>query len=231
MAIFAQKRPRYGEDPNFVPNTVIGEGVTVMGGIIKGVNSVMVGGIVFGDINVDGEVIVTDTGYVKGNIVSTFAVIAGIVEGNLQLSSYASLKSTASVTGDVSCTAISIDDGAIFSGACNMIVKSGAINKKMKRINEQAISALDEQARILKSSGTHDGEDFDDGDYSDEDFEEPEDFDGMEGSHDTADISTEPADLSLIEESENEPDTDWYNLENELMEDTGDETEPDENAG
>ena len=143
MTIFSQRRPKYGEDPNFTPNTVIGEGVTFRGGIIKGANSVMVSGLVFGDINVDGEVIITDTGYVKGNIVSTFAVVAGIVEGNINLTSYASLKATASVTGDISCTAINIEDGAVFTGTCNMIVKSNALTKKLKKISEQA-AALEE---------------------------------------------------------------------------------------
>ena len=138
MTIFSQKRPKYGEDPNFTPNTVIGEGVTLMGGMIKGANSVMINGLVFGDINVDGEVIVSDTGYVKGDIVSTFAVIAGIVEGNINLTSYCSLKSSASVTGDIRCTAINIEDGAVFTGACNMVVKSGSLAKKLRKINEQA---------------------------------------------------------------------------------------------
>jgi cytoskeletal protein CcmA (bactofilin family) len=135
--IFSQKRPKYGEDPNFVPNTVIGEGVTFRGHI-KGVNAVMVSGLVFGDINVDGEVIVTETGYVEGNILSTFAVVAGIVEGDLILSSYAALKSTASVTGDITCTALNVEDGAIFAGKMNMLVNGGALAKKKRRISEQA---------------------------------------------------------------------------------------------
>ncbi|MCL2703639.1 MAG: polymer-forming cytoskeletal protein [Defluviitaleaceae bacterium] len=158
MTIFSQKRPKYGEDPNFTPNTIIGEGVTIRGGIIKGANSVMVSGLVFGDINVDGEVIVTETGYVKGDIVSTFAVIAGIVEGNIQLTSYASLKSSASVTGDICCTAINIEDGAVFTGSCNMIVKSGSLAKKLRRINEQA--AAMEAWEPPRSSAPVEEEDF-----------------------------------------------------------------------
>ncbi|MCL2407182.1 MAG: polymer-forming cytoskeletal protein [Defluviitaleaceae bacterium] len=137
MNIFSQKRPKYGEDPNFSPNTIIGDGISFRG-MIKGANSVMVSGLVFGDINVDGEVIVTETGYVKGDIVSTFAVVAGIVEGNITLTSYASLKSTASVTGDITSTALNIEDGAIFTGVSKMIVKSSSRDKKLRRINEAA---------------------------------------------------------------------------------------------
>jgi cytoskeletal protein CcmA (bactofilin family) len=136
MSFFTQRRPKYGEDPNFVPNTVIGDGVTFRG-MIKGKNSVLIQGLVFGDINIDGEVIVTEAGYVKGNITSTFAVVGGIVEGNITLSSYCNLKATASVTGDVTCTAMNMDEGAVLVGVCNMLAKSTAHAKKMKRINEQ----------------------------------------------------------------------------------------------
>jgi cytoskeletal protein CcmA (bactofilin family) len=218
LGIFQQKRPRYGEDPNFVPNTVIGEGVTMMGGILKGVNSVMISGLVFGDINVDGEVIVTETGYVKGNIISTFAVVAGIVEGNLQLSSYASLKSTASVTGDINCTAISIEDGAVFSGACNMIVKSGALNKKLKKINETAITMQDDKAKLI---GTAEfpaeaglpGEGY-------EVLEEVGDYGESPGKE------TEPAEAIPAAEDEAE----WHSLDFELEEETEQDTEEDEEA-
>jgi len=137
MNIFSSKRPKYGDDPSFVPNTIVGEGVTFRG-MIKGSGAVMISGFVFGDIHVDGEVIISETGYVRGDIASTFAVVSGIVEGNINLSSYASLKYTASVTGDISCTALDIDDGAEFKGESKMIVKNSSLAKKKKRIMEQA---------------------------------------------------------------------------------------------
>lgn len=195
MSIFAQKRPKYGEDPNFTPNTVIGEGVTLRGGVIKGVKSVLVNGLVFGNINVDGEVIVSETGYVKGDIVSTFAVISGIVEGNIHLTSFCSLKATASVTGDISCTAINIEDGAVFTGTCKMVIKSGAMAKKLKKINDQAmaIEELDESLYLPV-------------------LLEPDEADAAD--------ETENAEQAAVSEPESDITSDtseWYSLEAELQ--------------
>ena len=170
MTFFTQRRPKYGEDPNFVPNTTIGEDVTVKGNI-KGKNSVMVQGLVFGDIHIEGEVIVTETGYVKGDITSTFAVIGGIVEGNVTLSSYCSLKSTASVTGDITCTAMNMEDGAAFVGACKMIVKSTSHSKMMKRVNEQAAELQQKEIADLPTDvDIHDFIDNDEGFTGEEPF-------------------------------------------------------------
>ncbi|MDR1704388.1 MAG: polymer-forming cytoskeletal protein [Clostridiales bacterium] len=240
LGIFQQKRPRYGEDPNFVPNTVIGEGLTMMGGALKGINSVMVSGLVFGDINVDGEVIVTETGYVKGNIISTFAVIAGIVEGNLQLSSYASLKSTASVTGDISCTAISIEDGAVFNGVNTMIAKSGTLNKKLKKINETAVTMMDGSSKLL---GTADlpaeGYTVPEPEYAEasdeaEAAETPEPPEDDSGWHDLNYELEEEDDAGLEavaeEETETEPEAEAEGLPEAYDEDLSEEEEPEGEA-
>lgn len=103
-----------------ITSTIIGEGIKVEGAIITGAGSLRVDGEFFGDVRIDGDIIVGETGYIKGNIRVNHALVAGKIDGNVISHSGVHLASTANLNGNVDASALVVDEGAIFSGSCNM---------------------------------------------------------------------------------------------------------------
>jgi cytoskeletal protein CcmA (bactofilin family) len=101
-------------------STVIGEGLRIEGALITGANTLRVDGHVIGDISIDGSIIVGESGYIKGNITVTSALFAGKIEGNVSSQSGVHLTSTGFLNGNIVASSIVIDEGAIFSGNCQM---------------------------------------------------------------------------------------------------------------
>ncbi len=105
---------------------IIGQGTVIEGGL-KANSDVRVSGKVIGNINVDGKTVVTPEGTVEGEIRSAHADIAGRVEGEVFVSERLVLKSSAVVEGNIHTAKLVIEDGAKFSGTCDM---GGALPKR-----------------------------------------------------------------------------------------------------
>ena len=73
-----------------------------------------------GDIISTSEVIVGETGRVKAQISACVAVIAGVVNGNMNVTEKLEVLSTAQVNGDMHAGSLVIAEGAIFKGNCGM---------------------------------------------------------------------------------------------------------------
>jgi len=112
--------------------TIIGEGVTINADGMFGVGDVKVAGVFFNDIEVDGLLIVQDSGTVKGDVKASSVVIEGYVEGNVMCSNVIHITSTGKVVGDLRCMTLTIDEGASFSGLCEMgdRIKAGGVTYK-----------------------------------------------------------------------------------------------------
>lgn len=103
-----------------ITNTIIGEGIKIEGAIITGSGGLRVDGEFFGDVSIDGNIIVGESGYVKGNIRAIHALVAGKIDGNVVSYTGVHLASTANLNGNVDASALVVDEGAVFSGSCNM---------------------------------------------------------------------------------------------------------------
>lgn len=116
------------DTPGKSETTILGSG-TSFDGILNSTGIVRVDGAFSGEMNVEGSVIIGESGYVKGNIRSGKVTIAGKIEGNVYCSTMLELTSSGKLFGDVEIKTINIEDGAIFQGKCTMIQETGLIFK------------------------------------------------------------------------------------------------------
>ena len=110
--------------------TIIGKGFTIQAAKLtcSDSESMRVDGTVIGDIDIDGVLNLSDSGYINGNITAGSTRIAGRVSGNIICRNALHLASTADVSGDILTNTLIVDDGAIFAGLCQtqMTVDGGA---------------------------------------------------------------------------------------------------------
>lgn len=92
--------------------------------IIGDINSngdIRLDGVLSGNVNAKGKLVVGESGKVKGIINCRNADIFGVVEGKLNVSELLSLKANAQILGDVVTNRLAIEPGCRFTGNCNMI--------------------------------------------------------------------------------------------------------------
>lgn len=113
---------------------IIGQGTVIEGGL-KANSDVRISGKVIGNVNVEGKTVVTPEGVVEGEIRSSHADIAGRVEGEVFVQERLVLKDSAVVNGDIHTAKLVIEDGATFTGTCDMgstLPKPGATSASGK---------------------------------------------------------------------------------------------------
>ncbi len=112
------RRPQASQNKKV--DTIIGKDTTAKGRLeVRG--SLRVDGCFDGEIKADGDVAVGDNAKLKASIRAANITIAGVVEGNVYASHKLEIASTGRLYGDVKTEALSIEEGAIFKGACEMI--------------------------------------------------------------------------------------------------------------
>lgn len=105
--------------------TIIGSGAN-FNGTLNSSGIIRIDGNFEGEINIDGNVIVGESGRIKGNIKASKITIAGTVEGNIHCNGTLVLMASGKLYGDTEVKGISIEDGALFDGKCMMIKQSAA---------------------------------------------------------------------------------------------------------
>ena len=101
--------------------TVISEGITIKDNTICGAGSVSIGGVFFGEIDIEGFLIITESGNVRGTVRAASANIYGVLEGNIVAHNSVRIFDGGKIYGDVSCGSFVVDEGAAFRGQCNML--------------------------------------------------------------------------------------------------------------
>lgn len=102
------------------PTTVIGKEAVIQSGTVESRSSIQVNGTVRADMVVETSLVVGQKGTVEGNINAGFVLIAGRVEGNIDVENQIHLTKTAVIIGDIVCKSIVIDDGAQIQGNFSM---------------------------------------------------------------------------------------------------------------
>jgi cytoskeletal protein CcmA (bactofilin family) len=98
----------------------VGKGLFVKGEI-TGSESLFIDGKVEGSINLPGNrVTVGRNGQVAASIAAREIVVLGKVRGNITASDRVDIRAEGALTGDVTATRISIEDGAFFKGGIEL---------------------------------------------------------------------------------------------------------------
>lgn len=108
------------KDNNY-PNieSLISQGVEIKGEI-NSPGSIRIDGRVEGKLFIKGDLIVGEKGYIKGEVNADNLILAGKIEGNIDAKGRFEIKSTGTMSGDASCSIISIEEGAYLDGTSRM---------------------------------------------------------------------------------------------------------------
>lgn len=120
-------------------DTLLGKTASI-NGTLQCSGTIRIDGTFEGELKVDGDVVVGETGRLNGNIYATNAYIAGKVEGNLKIAGQVHLTSSCSVHGDIDVSNLIVDEGAVFTGKCIMGGK-----EKMEHSPKKAQKTEDEK--------------------------------------------------------------------------------------
>ena len=102
-------------------DTIIGEGIIFEDAMLRGGGVIRVDGKFSGTIDIEGHIILGETGIINGDIIADSALIAGKFQGNLSIRNTLHLTASAIVSGRVETGKLIIDEGAVLDGSCNVI--------------------------------------------------------------------------------------------------------------
>lgn len=131
--MFSKENKRTNE--KFVSErNVIGKNTKIIGEIISE-GDFRIDGTLDGNIVTKGRIIIGESGLVKGKASCTNADIEGKISGDLQVSDTLTVKTTATISGDVIVSKLSVEPGASFNATCAM---KGAVKELQKNEKQRA---------------------------------------------------------------------------------------------
>lgn len=114
---------------------IIRKGTTIVGDITC-TGDIRIDGTVNGNLNVQGKVVVGNSGVIDGQINCKTADVSGNIKAKIEVKELLQLKSTANILGDIHTGKLSIEPGANFTGSCSMGAVVKGINHEAKTIEE-----------------------------------------------------------------------------------------------
>ena len=113
MAIMAN------EKQNGLMFNALTTGSKIVGTIIAD-SDYRIDGLVDGDLQCNGKVVIGEAGKIKGTITCHTAEILGLVEGKVNCREQLSLRASGKIQGDVVTKSLIVEPGAQFNGTCSM---------------------------------------------------------------------------------------------------------------
>jgi len=89
-----------------------------------------VDGVVEGDVQSTGKVVIGEQGSIKGTIVCQNAEILGKLEGKIETHQTLALRATGNIQGEVTTKTLIVEPNAIFNGTCSMSKTAPAAPQK-----------------------------------------------------------------------------------------------------
>jgi len=102
------------------PSTVIGAGITIEAARITGADSVRIDGEFKGNVDLQGSLVLGETGRITGDVHANYFLVAGEVSGNIYCDTQLHFASTARVVGDVNTPNLVLDEGSQVTGRYNV---------------------------------------------------------------------------------------------------------------
>ena len=106
-------------ETNYPSVNIISEG-SELEGFLKSEHDIRIGGILNGTLETQSKVIITEQGYVSGDIVCKNADIAGKVSGDVLGKNKVTLRKKAVLDGNVTAKILVVEEGAKVNGLCKM---------------------------------------------------------------------------------------------------------------
>ncbi|WP_171595131.1 bactofilin family protein [Marinifilum caeruleilacunae] len=100
-------------------HNMINEGTSITGDV-KASRDIRIDGLLNGKMEVNGKVVIGNSGKIEGDVNCKTIDVSGRVEGNIIASEMVNLKSTALILGNITTDKISVEPGAKFTGSCKM---------------------------------------------------------------------------------------------------------------
>ncbi|MEF8815765.1 MAG: polymer-forming cytoskeletal protein [Salinibacter sp.] len=128
---------------------LVGEGTTFEG-TVRAESDVRASGRIVGTLEVEGKTMIAEEGEVEGEIIATNVEIAGQVQGDIRVEERLVLKSTARVDGTIETDRLVVEEGAQFTGECEMgttlsesKVSSGGEGRERDSVRSERSGAAD----------------------------------------------------------------------------------------
>ncbi|MFA5248317.1 MAG: polymer-forming cytoskeletal protein [Patescibacteria group bacterium] len=112
--------------------TIIGPSVTVKGNLNSDGN-IIIEGVLEGGVKTAGEVFVGNKAQITANIEAKNSHIGGEVRGNLKIEERLALLASAKIFGDIECSSLSVEAGAIINGKCTMTKDYKSVKNKEEK--------------------------------------------------------------------------------------------------
>lgn len=109
---------KYNETETAAIN-LISQGTEITGDV-KSTGDIRIDGILTGNLNTKGKIVIGPTGKVNGEVVCKNSEVSGAVEGRIIVNQLLILKASSKIFGDIATSKLSIEPGAVFSGNCKM---------------------------------------------------------------------------------------------------------------
>lgn len=94
-------------------------GSKIVGNIIAD-SDYRIDGLIEGELQCSGKVVIGEAGRIKGTVNCQNAEILGLMEGKITCSQQLSLRSSGKIKGDVLTKTLIVEPGALFNGTCSM---------------------------------------------------------------------------------------------------------------
>ncbi|WP_457610556.1 bactofilin family protein [Lutibacter sp.] len=114
--MFSEKKEK---QPQVLERNIIGKNTSIIGDVISE-GDFRIDGKVEGTIKTTGRVVIGKTGSINGKVTCDNADIEGKFSGELTVNNLLTLKATATISGDVIISKLSVEPGAEFNASCSM---------------------------------------------------------------------------------------------------------------
>lgn len=129
--MFTSKDQKIAEEESGNFNNFIGKGTKLVGNL-ESQGNIRIEGQFIGKVKSKSKIVLGQSSYVEGEILTSKAEIDGEVKGKIKISELLILKPSAVIKGDIITKNINVESGAVFNGKCMMGALPTEIHKKNK---------------------------------------------------------------------------------------------------
>ena len=127
--MFTSKDQKIAEEESGNFNNLIGKGTKLVGKF-ESQGNIRIDGQFIGTVKSKSKIVLGQSSYVEGEILTKKAEIDGEVKGKIKISELLILKPSAMINGDIITKNITVESGAVFNGKCKMEKLPTEIHRK-----------------------------------------------------------------------------------------------------